>query len=81
VSPLTKIIPIVNKKGLDLYDGAVQGNNTNMGIKLIFGSDYSIHDTIKIFRVHYDKIGERPEIDIIYEGDYDGTFEYIDYGG
>lgn len=81
VSPLTKIIPIVNKKGLDLYDGAIQGNNTNMGIKLILGSDYSIHDTIKIFRVHYDKIGEHPEIDIIYEGDYDGTFEYIDYGG
>ena len=81
VSPLTKIIPIVNKKGLDLYNGAVQGNNTNMGIKLRFGSDYSIYDTIKIFRVHYDKIGEHPEIDIIYEGNYDGTFEYIDYGG
>lgn len=81
VSPLTKIIPIVNKKGSNLYDGTVQGNNTNMGLKLRFGSDYSIHDTIKIFRVHYDKIGEHPEIDIIYEGDYNGTFEYIDHGG
>lgn len=81
VSPLTKLIPIVNKKGLNLYDGVTQGGNTNMGLKIRFGSDYSIHDTIKIFRVHYDKIGEHPEIDVIYEGDYDGTFEYIDYGG
>ena len=81
VSPLTKIIPIVNKKSDNLYDGVLQGNNTNMGIKLRFNVDNNIYDTIKIFRVRYDKIGEPPEIDIIYEGDYDGTFEYIDYGG
>ena len=81
VSPLTKIIPIVNKKSGNLYNGVLQGNNTNMGIKLRFNVDNNIYNTIKIFRVHYDKIGEHPEIDIIYEGDYDGTFEYIDYGG
>ena len=81
VSPLTKIIPIVNKKGPDLYDGVTQGNSTNMGLKLRFDVDNNIYDTIKIFRVHYDKAGEQPEIDVIYEGDYNGMFEYIDYGG
>jgi hypothetical protein len=52
-----------------------------MGIKLRFDVDNNIYDTIKIFRIHYNKIGEHPEIDVIYEGGYNGAFEYIDYGG
>jgi hypothetical protein len=71
----------VNNKDSNLYDGVTQGNSTNMGLKLRFDVDDNIYDTIKIFRVHYDKAGEQPEIDVVYEGDYNGTFEYIDYGG
>lgn len=81
VSPLTKIIPIVNNKGGNLYDGVLQGNNTNMGVKLRFNVDNNIYDTVKIFRIHYNKAGEQPEIDVIHEGNYNGQFEYIDYGG
>jgi hypothetical protein len=58
VSPTTKLIPIVYKNNDYGYTGVDSGKSSNIGIKLSFDIKKDIYDTIRIFRIHYNKVGD-----------------------
>lgn len=79
ISPMTKQIPIVSRLGDYNYVGKLQGENTNMGVQLgihIDGTD--TYNTIRLYRIHYDKAATVPEVHIIYEGDTKEDFVFTD---
>lgn len=79
ISPMTKQIPIVSKLGDYNYVGKLQGENTNMGIQLgIHIDDVNTYNTIRLYRIHYDKAATVPEVNIIYEGDTKEDFVFTD---
>lgn len=78
VSPTTKLIPIVYKNNDYDYTGVDSGKSSNIGIKLSFDIKKDIYDTIRIFRIHYNKVGDQPEVSIIYDGIFRENFTYTD---
>ena len=79
ISPMTKQIPIVSRLGDYNYVGKLQGENTNMGVQLgIHIDDTDTYNTIRLYRIHYDKAATVPEVHIIYEGDTKEDFVFTD---
>lgn len=79
ISPMTKQIPIVSRLGDYNYVGKLQGENTNMGVQLgIHIDDVNTYNTIRLYRIHYDKAATVPEVHIIYEGDTKEDFVFTD---
>lgn len=78
VSPTTKLIPIVYKNNDYDYTGVDSGKSSNIGIKLSFDIKKDIYDTIRIFRIHYNKVGDQPDVSIIYDGVFGKNFTYTD---
>lgn len=79
ISPMTKQIPIVSRLGDYNYVGKLQGENTNMGVQLgIHIDDTDTYNTIRLYRIHYDKAATVPEVHIIYEGDAKEDFVFTD---
>lgn len=79
ISPMTKQIPIVSRLGDYNYVGKLQGENTNMGVQLgIHIDDVNTYNTIRLYRIHYDKAAIVPEVHIIYEGDTKEDFVFTD---
>lgn len=79
ISPMTKQIPIVSRLGDYNYVGKLQGENTNMGVQLgIHIDDTDTYNTIRLYRIHYDKAAIVPEVHIIYEGDTKEDFVFTD---
>lgn len=79
ISPMTKQIPIVSRLGDYNYVGKLQGENTNIGIQLgIHIDDTDTYNTIRLYRIHYDKAATVPEVHIIYEGDTKEDFVFTD---
>lgn len=79
ISPMTKQIPIVSRLGDYNYVGKLQGENTNMGVQLgIHIDDVNTYNTIRLYRIHYDKAATVPEVHIIYEGDAKEDFVFTD---
>ena len=77
MSPLSRLINIVNiiDDGYE-FNGANEGNFTNMGVKLkIQIPDDSNYDLIKIYRVYYQQNSETPDIDLIFDGRFISTAE------
>lgn len=77
MSPLSRLINIVNiiDDGYE-FNGANEGNFTNMGVKLkIQIPDDSNYDLIKIYRVYYQQNSETPDIDLIFDGRFISTEE------
>ena len=77
MSPLSRLINIVNIiDGGYEFNGANEGNFTNMGVKLkIQIPDDSNYDLIKIYRVYYQQNSETPDIDLIFDGRFISTAE------
>ena len=79
ISPMTKQIPIVSRLGDYNYVGKLQGENTNIGVQLgIHIDDTDTYNTIRLYRIHYDKAATVPEVHIIYEGDTKEDFVFTD---
>ena len=79
ISPMTKQIPIVSRLGDYNYVGKLQGENTNIGVQLgIHIDDVNTYNTIRLYRIHYDKAATVPEVHIIYEGDTKEDFVFTD---
>lgn len=79
ISPMTKQIPIVSRLGDYNYVGKLQGENTNMGVQLgIHIDNTDTYNTIRLYRIHYDKAATVPEVHIIYEGDTKEDFVFTD---
>ena len=79
ISPMTKQIPIVSRLGDYNYVGKLYGENTNMGVQLgIHIDDTDTYNTIRLYRIHYDKAATVPEVHIIYEGDTKEDFVFTD---
>lgn len=78
VSPTTKLIPIVYKNNDYDYTGVDSGKSSNIGIKLSFDIKKDIYDTIRIFRIHYNKVGDQPDVSIIYDGVFGKNLTYVD---
>lgn len=77
MSPLSRLINIINiiDDGYE-FNGANEGNFTNMGVKLkIQIPDDSNYDLIKIYRVYYQQNSETPDIDLIFDGRFTSTAE------
>lgn len=77
MSPLSRLINIVNiiDDGYE-FNGANEGNFTNMGVKLkIQIPDDSNYDLIKIYRVYYQQNSETPDVDLIFDGRFVITTE------
>lgn len=77
MSPLSRLINIVNiiDDGYE-FNGANEGNFTNMGVKLkIQIPDDFDYDLIKIYRVYYQQNSETPDVDLIFDGRFVITTE------
>lgn len=77
MSPLSRLINIVNIiDNFTEFNGAKEGDYTNMGIKLkIQIPKDSNYDLIKIYRVYYQQNSETPDIDLIFDGNFKSVTE------
>lgn len=77
MSPLSRLINVVNIiDNFSEFNGAKEGDYTNMGIKLkIQIPKDSNYDLIKIYRVYYQQNSETPDIDLIFDGNFKSVIE------
>lgn len=77
MSPLSRLINVVNiVDNFSEFNGAKEGDYTNMGIKLkIQIPKDSNYDLIKIYRVYYQQNSETPDIDLIFDGNFKSVTE------
>lgn len=77
MSPLSRLINVVNIiDNFSEFNGAKEGDYTNMGIKLkIQIPKDSNYDLIKIYRVYYQQNSETPDIDLIFDGNFKSVTE------
>ena len=77
MSPLSRLINVVNiVDNFSEFNGAKEGDYTNMGIKLkIQIPKDSNYDLIKIYRVYYQQNSETPDIDLIFDGSFKSVTE------
>ena len=77
MSPLSRLINVVNiVDNFTEFNGAKEGDYTNMGIKLkIQIPKDSNYDLIKIYRVYYQQNSETPDIDLIFDGSFKSVTE------
>lgn len=77
MSPLSRLINVVNiVDNFSEFNGAKEGDYTNMGIKLkIQIPKDSNYDLIKIYRVYYQQNSETPDIDLIFDGKFKSITE------
>lgn len=77
MSPLSRLINIVNinDDGYE-FNGANEGNFTNMGINLkIYIPDDSNYELIKIYRICYQQNSETPDVDLIFDGGFSSVIK------
>ena len=77
MSPLSRLINVVNiVDNFSEFNGAKEGDYTNMGIKLkIQIPKDSNYNLIKIYRVYYQQNSETPDIDLIFDGNFKSVTE------
>lgn len=86
ISPSTKLIPLhdgsLTVKDSNSIKGYEEDFQTNKGIKIDIKLDnLYLNDKIRIFRIHYNQVGQLPDIDIIYDGDIEtnGESQYMEF--
>lgn len=77
MSPLSRLINVVNViDNFTEFNGAKEGDYTNMGIKLkVQIPKDSNYDLIKIYRIYYQQNSETPDIDLIFDGKFKSVKE------
>ena len=75
VAPLTAPISLYNGD-----KGFKQNEYTNKSVELSLSYQADTFDKIKVFRIAYIQNGQEPEVNVIVDDTYTGSFNYIDQG-